>query len=84
MVPPSALLTRFTITRPRYEIGPPFPDASLDVVCAMDLLEHVADPDRLIAEAARVLRPGRPSKTAPRASSASLFEGLPAARQLPR
>ena len=36
----------------------PFPDASFDVVCAMDLLEHVDDPDAVIAEAARVLVPG--------------------------
>ena len=35
----------------------PFPDASFDVACAMDFLEHVAEPDRVIAEAARVLRP---------------------------
>lgn len=36
----------------------PFPDASFDVVCAMDLLEHVQEPARLIAEASRVLAPG--------------------------
>ncbi len=36
----------------------PFADASFDIVCAMDLLEHVDDPARVIAEAARVLRPG--------------------------
>jgi 2-polyprenyl-6-hydroxyphenyl methylase/3-demethylubiquinone-9 3-methyltransferase len=36
----------------------PFADASFDAVCAMDLIEHVTAPDRLIAEAARVLRPG--------------------------
>lgn len=36
----------------------PFPDASFDVVCAMDLLEHVEPPQALIAEASRVLRPG--------------------------
>jgi 2-polyprenyl-6-hydroxyphenyl methylase / 3-demethylubiquinone-9 3-methyltransferase len=35
----------------------PFPDASFDVVCAMDFLEHVEDPGRVVAEAARVLRP---------------------------
>jgi 2-polyprenyl-6-hydroxyphenyl methylase / 3-demethylubiquinone-9 3-methyltransferase len=39
-------------------IALPFPDASFDVVCAMDLLEHVEDPDRVIAEIGRVLRPG--------------------------
>jgi 2-polyprenyl-6-hydroxyphenyl methylase/3-demethylubiquinone-9 3-methyltransferase len=36
----------------------PFADASFDVVCAMDLLEHVDEPARVIAEAARVLAPG--------------------------
>lgn len=36
----------------------PFEDASFEVVCAMDLLEHVEDPQRVIAEAARVLKPG--------------------------
>lgn len=36
----------------------PFPDASFDVVTAMDFLEHVSEPERVVAEAARVLRPG--------------------------
>jgi 2-polyprenyl-6-hydroxyphenyl methylase / 3-demethylubiquinone-9 3-methyltransferase len=36
----------------------PFTAASFDVVCAMDLIEHVEDPARLIAEASRVLAPG--------------------------
>jgi len=36
----------------------PFADGSFDVVCAMDFLEHVEDPKRAIAEAARVLAPG--------------------------
>jgi 2-polyprenyl-6-hydroxyphenyl methylase / 3-demethylubiquinone-9 3-methyltransferase len=35
----------------------PFADASFDVVCAMDFLEHVERPDQVIAEAARVLKP---------------------------
>lgn len=35
----------------------PFPDASFDAVCALDFLEHVTAPHRVIAEAARVLRP---------------------------
>lgn len=35
----------------------PYDDASFDVVCAMDFLEHVEDPARVIREAARVLRP---------------------------
>lgn len=36
----------------------PFEDASYDVVCAMDILEHVEEPERLIQEAGRVLKPG--------------------------
>jgi 2-polyprenyl-6-hydroxyphenyl methylase / 3-demethylubiquinone-9 3-methyltransferase len=36
----------------------PYPNASFDVVCAMDLIEHVPDPDKLVAEVGRVLRPG--------------------------
>jgi 2-polyprenyl-6-hydroxyphenyl methylase / 3-demethylubiquinone-9 3-methyltransferase len=35
----------------------PYPDASFDVACAMDFLEHVEDPARVVAEIARVLRP---------------------------
>src|SRR3954453_18258532 len=35
----------------------PFANASFDVVCAMDFLEHLEKPERAIAEAARVLRP---------------------------
>lgn len=35
----------------------PFPDASFDVVVANHMLYHVPDPDRAIAELARVLRP---------------------------
>jgi 2-polyprenyl-6-hydroxyphenyl methylase/3-demethylubiquinone-9 3-methyltransferase len=36
----------------------PYADASFSVVCAMDLLEHVETPARLVAEVGRVLRPG--------------------------
>lgn len=36
----------------------PFPDDSFNVVCAMDVLEHVEEPKRLIAEASRVLKKG--------------------------
>lgn len=46
----------------RYEVGDarslPFRDETFDVACAMDFLEHVDEPERVIAEAARVLRPG--------------------------
>lgn len=34
------------------------PDASFDVVCAMDILEHLERPDLLIKEASRCLKPG--------------------------
>lgn len=36
----------------------PFPDDSFDVVVAGEILEHVEALDRLVSEAARVLRPG--------------------------
>jgi 2-polyprenyl-6-hydroxyphenyl methylase/3-demethylubiquinone-9 3-methyltransferase len=36
----------------------PFPDESFDVLCAMDFLEHVEDPAKVIKEFARVLKPG--------------------------
>ncbi|MDB5050323.1 MAG: 2-polyprenyl-3-methyl-5-hydroxy-6-metoxy,4-benzoquinol methylase [Fibrobacteres bacterium] len=36
----------------------PYRDASFDAVTALDFLEHVTAPERVIAEAARVLRPG--------------------------
>ncbi len=39
-----------------YEL--PYPDQTFDVVCAMDVLEHVEEPLRLIQEASRVLKPG--------------------------
>ncbi|HEY6077332.1 MAG TPA: bifunctional 2-polyprenyl-6-hydroxyphenol methylase/3-demethylubiquinol 3-O-methyltransferase UbiG [Polyangiaceae bacterium] len=46
----------------RYLLGDamrlPFTDASFDVVCAMDFLEHVEEPAAVVAEIARVLRPG--------------------------
>lgn len=37
-----------------YEI--PFPDRSFDVVCAFEVLEHLEDPRRALAEMARVAR----------------------------
>ncbi len=36
----------------------PFPGAAFDVACCCDVLEHVADVDRVIGETARVLAPG--------------------------
>jgi 2-polyprenyl-6-hydroxyphenyl methylase/3-demethylubiquinone-9 3-methyltransferase len=39
-----------------YEL--PFNNESFDVVCAMDILEHVENPAKLIQEASRVLKPG--------------------------
>ena len=36
----------------------PFRDRSFDAVVCMEVLEHVADPVMVVAEAARVLRPG--------------------------
>jgi len=36
----------------------PFPDRSFEIVYCCDTLEHVADPDKVIVEIARVLAPG--------------------------
>ena len=36
----------------------PFPDAAFDVVFSVNLLEHTPDPERVLAESARVLIPG--------------------------
>lgn len=48
--------------RVKYESGDayalPYKDKSFDVVCAMDFLEHVEEPGRVVAEIARVLKPG--------------------------
>lgn len=48
--------------RVHYQLGDanhlPFADGSFDVACALDFLEHVDDPAHIVAEAARVLRPG--------------------------
>lgn len=37
-----------------YEL--PFEDESMDIICAMDFLEHVEDPSKVIREASRVLK----------------------------
>ncbi len=43
------------------EIGAlPYPDASFDLVCAFDIVEHVSDDGHAVAEIARVARPGAP------------------------
>src|SRR5215216_2632659 len=36
----------------------PFADGAFDVVYCCDVLEHVSKPDKVIAESARVLKPG--------------------------
>ena len=44
-----------------YQLGDayqlPYADQSMDVVCAMDFLEHVDDPKKVISECARILKP---------------------------
>ena len=46
----------------RYDVGTgedmPYPDAAFDVAVCVDVLEHVADLDRVLAQTFRVLRPG--------------------------
>ena len=37
----------------------PYDDGYFDVVCALDIAEHLPDPGRLLAESSRVLRPGK-------------------------
>lgn len=44
------------VTADAYEL--PFADRSFDVVTAMDFLEHVEDPNKVIQEVSRVLKPG--------------------------
>jgi 2-polyprenyl-6-hydroxyphenyl methylase/3-demethylubiquinone-9 3-methyltransferase len=61
--PSLAVAARHDGTRSvQYDLGDathlPYGDASFDAVCAMDFLEHVLEPERVINEASRVLRPG--------------------------
>ena len=46
----------------RYEVGDvhalPYPDKTFDVVLAHTVISHVADPDQMLHEVSRVLRPG--------------------------
>jgi SAM-dependent methyltransferase len=48
--------------RIRYSVGDfmamPFPDAAFEAVTSISVIEHGYDPDRLLAEVSRVLRPG--------------------------
>jgi 2-polyprenyl-6-hydroxyphenyl methylase/3-demethylubiquinone-9 3-methyltransferase len=51
-----------TSLRIAYDVGVgealPYPDAGFDAVVCVDVLEHVADLHKVLAEAARTLRPG--------------------------
>jgi len=53
---------RDTTRSVRYDHGDalalPYEDGAFDVVCAMDFLEHVEDPGRVVGEIGRVLAPG--------------------------
>jgi SAM-dependent methyltransferase len=64
--PAYAAITTLRATRYRLQLpvlvaageAVPLPSASVDVVACLDVLEHVQSPARLLAELARVLRPG--------------------------
>jgi SAM-dependent methyltransferase len=38
--------------------APAFPEETFDVICAMDILEHVPQPEKILAEVRRMLKPG--------------------------
>jgi 2-polyprenyl-3-methyl-5-hydroxy-6-metoxy-1,4-benzoquinol methylase len=59
-------ITRLRGMRHRLDLSPinaagealPFPDAHFDVIMCVDVLEHVRDPEALLAEIGRCLKPG--------------------------
>ena len=58
-----AVARRYDVTGSvRYELGDayhlPYAEGTFQVACALDFLEHVDEPERVIGEAARVLQPG--------------------------
>jgi methionine biosynthesis protein MetW len=48
----------YAFERCNLEEGIPFPDASFDIVTASELIEHIYNPDHLLSEIHRILRPG--------------------------
>ena len=48
----------YTFAQCNLEEGIPYPDATFDVVTAGEVMRHPYDPDHLLREARRVLRPG--------------------------